>query len=705
VQIGNVMNRSSDIAKPAGRIGRSATLIAFARSRRFVLPLMTAACGTYVVVHSPVRDVIAASLGLKSRTCYFICTDALRFNDAADSLSAWTLIATAALAAWIVSDWFDGASYERPLVFGISALAFIAVPAAIVGGIGSWSGTTLLHPPLGPLLSMVPAGLVLIVGLQKGWRPHRPRLLPRQNSRLVLLVAVLATGLLLASTVLSLIHPPDGGDAISYHAPLAVFLWREGNLSSFLERAPVLWALAHPGTAELWYGLLGIAGGESLADLGQLPFALLGGLAVGAFARRLGLGRGAAYLGGVAFLLAPMVVMQSTTQANDILGTALLMSTMALACSPAANWTGRRLALLGLGLGMVATTKLALLPCVAAVIVFTMGVTLYHARQRNHWAGVMALTLVLSTFFLAAAPWWLRNVVRYGNPVYPAGLPFIGRGVFVNEFGPIDTEFVPAPVAWPIYPLVESHDDRSGFGMIFAIGMIPGFALVVLRRRWQPLWLYATVAVFTLPAWWKFTLHEPRFLLVFSGLGCAFVPWALLALPRRQRHFGGALLAAGAVFSALVTFDQALLPLARQPVARLEFYDRVWGVDPIVAALPENESLLHHTGYGPPRSDYAAYYALLGGSRGRVVVPVDLEATSESIVETMRKAGVRYAYVTALPSNRPLVETLYDASRFQLVNISVIERGERWGARRHLYQPASKLSESNGIRRYLYRLK
>jgi hypothetical protein len=39
------------------------------------------------------------------------------------------------------------------------------------------------------------------------------------------------------------------------------------------------------------------------------------------------------------------------------------------------------------------------------------------------------------------------------------------------------------------------------------------------------------------------------------------------------------------------------------------------------------------------------------------------------------------------------------------VHLSVIEKGERWGARRYLYRPASEVSESSGIRRYLYRLK
>jgi hypothetical protein len=691
---------------------RTQVLSLFGPVRYFVLPVMAGTLGFYVVMHSPLRDVIAALLGLKSRACYFVCGDALNFSNAADSVAALILIVAASLAGWVLTDWIDHSHYERPLVFGLTAFAFVVVPAAVIGGIGTWSGTALLRPPLGPLLSAIPATLMVAVGLQRGWRPLMPSLTYGQRRPLVWLVGALATGLLLTSSVLSLLHPSNGGDALSYHAPLAVFLWRDGNLSTFLDQAPILWALAHPGTAELWYGLLLFIGGERLADLGQLPFALLGGIAVGVFTRRLGLGRGAAWLAAGAFLLAPMVVMQSTTQANDIVGTSLLMATIALACAPVATWRRRRVALLGLGLGLVATTKLALLPYVAGVTLFVIGATFWSA-----WRGLSARTvaarvaLVAALFFTVAAPWWLRNVARYGNPVYPAGLPLIGRGIFMSKSERIDTEFVPSPAAWALYPLVEPHDDRSGFGALFAVGLIPGVGLALLRGRRQPLCLYGLMAAFMLPAWWELTLHEPRFLLAFSGLGCAFLPWTLLALPRRRRQLGGILLGAAALFSALVTVEQGLLPLARQPTTRAEFYDRVWGVDPMVASLPESEGLLYHTGYGPPRSDYAAYYALLGPSLTRMVIPVDLEGTvdlegaSDRIVASMRGAGVRYAYVAALPENRAAVETLYKLSRFELMNVSVIERGERWGARRHLYRPASEVSERNGIRRYLYRLR
>jgi hypothetical protein len=654
------------------------------RCDSIALPVTAAGFGFYVLAHSPLRDVIAAAVGLKSRVCYFICSDAPTFLGAADSLSAWALILAAVLAAWIVSDWFDGASYERPLVFGLSALGFISVPAAIIGGLGSWSGAALLRPPLGPLLSAVPAFIVIGAGLRSGWRPHWSRRASRQPHVLVLLIGILAAASLLTSAALSIMHPPSGYDALSWHAPLASFLWRDGNISTFLDRAPIAWPLACPGTVELLYGLLWLAGGEILADIGQLPFAILGAFAVAAFARRLGIGRGGAQLAGGALLLAPLIAIHVGIQVADVAGAGLLVATTALASATVANWTVLRLVVIVLGLGLVVTTKLALLPCVVAMALFVVLGTLW--CHRDKWQ-VLALRFVLAgfVFALVVAPWWIRNLARYDNPVYPAGIPLIGRGVILGrDFPRIDREFVPLPVAWPLFPLLEKYSERSGMGTLFALSLVPGLVIGIRRGRRQPLFIYGLLITFMVPVWWTLTHHDARYLVALFTLGFAFLPFSLLAVPRRHRYVGCGLVGAAAIFSVLVTCDQILLAAARQPIARVEFYDYVWGVDPLVASLPESEGLLLHMGHAA--YSYPAYYPLLGPTLSRNVIPIDTEATTDSIVASMRGSGLQYAYVTASPESRSLIEGLYDRSQFALVHMSIVNDGWRKGTRRYLYR-------------------
>jgi hypothetical protein len=210
------------------------------------------------------------------------------------------------------------------------------------------------------------------------------------------------------------------------------------------------------------------------------------------------------------------------------------------------------------------------------------------------------------------------------------------------------------------------------------------------------------VTVATLPAWWAFTLHEPRFLLPVLGLALAFVPWSLLAVGRARRRWAAALIAGMAVFSAVVTADQGLVPLARQPESRVAFYDRVWGVEPFVVELNEGVSLLWHTGYGHPRVQYAALYPLLGPSVGRRVVEEQATST-EAIVAAMDANGIDCAYVTATADAREMVERLYDGKTFDLVHVSYFKE-EPSPALRPLFEPAEP-SDGAGIARYLFALR
>jgi len=416
-----------------------------------------------------------------------------------------------------------------------------------------------------------------------------------------------------------------------------------------------------------------------------LPFAILGSAAVNAFARRLGLTPGLGLLSALTYLMVPIVVTQSGMQLTDVLGGGVLMATFALACAPVTQVTYKRLGFIGLGIGLTATSKLALLPGAMALGVFAIGSVVWRGGScTKNRIPALHFTVAALVFFMAVAPWWIRNMVRYGNPVYPAALPLIGRGILETDRPMKDTEFVPSPAAWPIYPLIERHNEYSGFGPLLTLGLIPGLILAFLRGRRRAFSLYVCTAVAMFAVWWMLTRHEPRFLLPIFGLGFAFIPWALLALTRKHRSIGSRLFAFAGIYSGLVTLDQALIHRVSEPTTRTEFYDQVWGVDPFLAVLPETEGILHHTGYAS--YTYVAYYSLLGRSLKRVVVPVDGYASNESIIGTMRTAGLRYAYVTASPEFQRIVERTYYRSQFALEHASTVSDGWRRGTRRYLYR-------------------
>ena len=478
------------------------------------------------------------------------------------------------------------------------------------------------------------------------------------------------------SALLSISHPPTGYDALGYHAPLAVYLWRDGNLGAFLDRQPGEWPLAHPGTAEIWFGLLRLAGGEAAANLGQLPLALLAACGLYAFTLRAELGRTAARLAAPAFLIAPMVVLQSGAQLNDVTAAAMIMAAVGLAASPPERWDSSRLLLVGLALGLAVATKLTAAPPVAGI-----GVAILAAAGPKRRAAVIALG---AGFLTAAAPWWARNLALFGNPIYPASIPFIGGGVGAEAFAATDHRFVPRLWMWPLYPLIEPHSEASGLGAVYAVAALPGLLLLARRdRRWQ-LALFLSTLVLSLPVWWFLTPRHPRFLLGPLGLGFAFVGLTLQSVPRRLRNFAGSIVAVAAVFSALVTIDRALLPLSRTPAGRAAFYDQVWGVDSIAAALPGSEGLLYNTGHA--MLSYAGVYPLLGIALDRTVIALDSVLPTDSVIAAMQRNGLRYAYVPAAPARYRAVEAMFRDDRFERVHVSQIERGLLRGVRRYLYR-------------------
>ena len=655
------------------------------RLRPLVLPAMVALLAVYVIMHSPLRNLATAAIGVHSRQCYLGCPGLGSADRLAEALAALVLVALAALAAHRVSRGLELQSWERPVAFGLLAYALVTVPGAILGGLGSVLNAGPLRPPAGPLLVAIPAALLLLLPA-RSTPPTAAARLRGPITGLPLLVGLVGGLLLLISAFAALTHPPTGYDALAYHAPLGVHLWLDGNLATYLEGGRAGPAQASPASAELWFGLLRLAGGERLANLGQLPFAVLGACAVRAFARRSGLRDGAAWLGAAGFLCAPIVVVQAGMQLNDLAGGALLMAAVALAAAPAREWSRTRLAITGLALGLAAATKLSMLPGIAVVGVLA-AVYAWRAPSADRMRRVAMLALA---FGLAVAPWWIRNAELFGNPIYPAALPVIGRGFVTADYGSKDNRFVPSRAAWPVYPLIEPHNEQSGSGALFLVAALPGLVLAAGRRRRRPMALYLAVTGTSLVAWWILTQHEPRFLLPLFGLALGFVGWSVAAVPRRRRGFAALVIGGAAVFSAVVTVDQSLAPLALQPSDRTAFYDRVWNIDPFVSQLPERDGLLYQMGYAP--LSYAGDYALLGPTGGRMMLPVDRDVGRDSLLVLMRGAGVTLAYVPASAAEVTAVEATYAAPDFELVRESPSPVRELLGGTRYLF----RLREAGG---------
>jgi hypothetical protein len=642
-----------------------------------VLPvvLMALAFGAYLVLHSPLRGSLERLFG-GSPTCFSFCQtqgEAIIASQATASLD----IAAAVVAGYLLSGVLGFRGVERIVAFGLLAFGFVAVPAALLGGFGDVIHVLLLRAPYGPALASLPAVGTIGVLLARGWRPSRPRWTLVRISPLALLMLALGAGMLVISAGVATHHPPTGYDELGYHGPLAVFFWRDGSMSDFLARFPLGWPLAQPGSAELWFGLLRLVGGEPLMVLGQLPFVLLGAAGVAAFGKRLGLSSRAAMIGSLTYVLVPIVINQAGRIDDDVVGAALMIGAAALVAAPVRTWNVARVSLIGLSLGLMVVTKLALLPAAAAIGLVLVWSLARHepvepSRAADRTGARVLLTrglpIAAALALVAVAPWWLRNLVMFANPLYPTSLPFWGHGIAQTSLGMKDLNHVPSAWLWPLYPLLEPTRHDSGIGAVFAAAIVPGGLIALVRAKRRPLLIIAAVALVSLPAWWLATRHEPRFLLGLFGLLIALVPFALAGTRPRWRPWAVGLVAIAAVCSAAVTVSTDLAIQAHHPVDRIRFYDALWREAPALLELPEVDAVLLDDQCSPVAT--RRIYPALGSGQNRSVARVRCGLTSAQILAALGRYGMRYVYATSPEARAATLDARYPSGIFELVGRS-----------------------------------
>jgi hypothetical protein len=172
------------------------------------------------------------------------------------------------------------------------------------------------------------AGLVALFAVALGvWvlagTKHLPSL-PRRpfadlGERGPLVVLAVAVGLGLAYLIaLIAVTPPNGWDPANYHLARAGF-WLQSGGVGYIPNAYDERLNFNPPNGEIGFAfVLGITHEENLVDFVQFFAALASAAGVFALARRIGLRRGEAAFGALAFLSLPLIALQSSDAKNDL---------------------------------------------------------------------------------------------------------------------------------------------------------------------------------------------------------------------------------------------------------------------------------------------------------------------------------------------------------------------------------------------------
>ena len=459
------------------------------------------------------------------------------------------------------------------LVAGVlHALSAGPVVLAAVGTAALAAGTTATRPRRARIAETRRA---LRAALRTLWRGLR--------SPLVLLLALAAGVAVGYRLLIAVAFPALDWDALAYHLPMVDYWLQERRL---LTNPFSYWAQIYPGAAESGIAWLGaLTGSVRAAAAVQIGAAALGALTVVALCRRAGCTARSSLVGGLLFLLAPMVLTQLSTAEVDIAAAATLLACWHLllialrtrAPEEAARWTAvlPTLVIAGVGAGVAVGVKVTNLLSVAVLGGVLVATALLRAVRDGAFAAAAGRAVVqLACFGLPAvalgAYWYVRNALLWGNPFYPlavAGLP--GNAEVVGFAGVDPRQVGTTNRYWAL--LVSWASDlewrtyfygsfTGGLGAQWLLVLVPAVvvAFVLLARSRYRLYAWAFLAPGILLLLLYPGSYHTRYTLFLLGLGGVALGVVLDRLPRLPAQGLLAVVTAAAVFSAAAASWRAL---------------------------------------------------------------------------------------------------------------------------------------------------
>jgi hypothetical protein len=335
----------------------------------------------------------------------------------------------------LATDWADRAT-DVLLLSLIVQYASVTLPGLLgILSPASIAGTTLL---LSAALFLAPPrevtwAIVLASLSTSGQKAHGQMKLPMPprmsavDHYTVLAASLFAVGYMIGVAWNYRFMPVLANDALTYHFPAAVHWLRTGRLSLFetwlFNPANTYSPLAGSTFITWWIAPMG---NDVLAHNEQFPALLLIFFATLRLLRALGVRTPIAALIGLALVVSRPFLRQAIIEKDDLYLAAFFACAVA-ACAPdrlrdpLGPWRG------GAALGLMLATKYSALLALPALLLLADAPLRARWRPRAYVAALVALLLL-------AGPWYLRNLLQTGNPLFPMQVKFFGVTFFPGLF-------------------------------------------------------------------------------------------------------------------------------------------------------------------------------------------------------------------------------------------------------------------------------
>ncbi|MDW8107581.1 MAG: hypothetical protein RMK45_08890 [Armatimonadota bacterium] len=517
--------------------------------------------------------------------------------------------------------------------------------------------------------------------------PNYGELRPRFRSGLEALLALVAFLLALLSLVLCLL-PPDGNewDALAYHFAFPKLYLQAGKMVEI----PFMHQSYFPPLQDMLY-LWGLAvGSESVAKVTHWVVGVLTALGAAGFVQRQG---GSGAWAAVLVLGTPAFLWQMFSGYAD-LATALYISLAMFALATAVQVCDARwLWLSGMMMGFALATKYTAL--LAWGLWALLGLVWLWRMRLRAWVRPLVLSGLLA--LAIGSPWYLRNWVWTGNPVYPFAYEIFGGKHWSKEqaeayrhdqlkfgMGREPAMLVLAP--WNLAANPAPFADPIGAKVGERVFLLPSMGVAMLAM--PALWLTGGVAAgagyllafagLNLVGWFHL-MQQVRYLLflvpIVAGAGLS----AIQRVPHWVRYAYGGILLLQACFTLWLMASVYLpqLPLALRDrdaylTRRLQIYPAIQYLN----TQPEPQQgviLLDET-----RGYYLNRPYLWGNAGHHRLIPYESMRTGAELAQWMRQHNYRYVLInrrfTPQGAPEPWRALYYDAIQQGLLTLVYAER-------------------------------
>lgn len=354
------------------------------------------------------------------------------------------------------------------------------------------------------------------------------------NSKLIIFVFSVVLGFGLVKVLINLVNPPFGWDDINYHFTFPVEWLKHANLENpitvFDDPSPTYYPIN--GSLFFFWLMLPFRN-VFIADLGQVPFFILGFLAVYSLGKKLGLKIEHAFIAACLFSLIPNYFKQLEIAYVDVMVGALFLAGLNFLFLLKEEFSLENIVIYSLTLGLLLGVKTVALPY--SLLLFVPFI--YQCVRNIDRPYALFLSVIIVLLFGGFS--YIRNLLETGNPLYPLDFKLFGKTIFK---GVMDHATYRAHFTLKDYDLAKIlfHEGMGIQSLIFVLPAIfLALPLTLIKRRKGADFCFFYLLILPLLFYcvyrYLIPLANTRYLYGLLGMGAilGFYCMEILKVPRR----------------------------------------------------------------------------------------------------------------------------------------------------------------------------